>query len=267
MRMPTAFIPHGAGPCFFMAWTRGPADTWDTTAAWLRGLLPALPERPKAILVVSGHWEEAVFTVGSAERPSLIFDYSGFPEETYRLRFDAPGSPALARRVVGLLNDAGLPAAEDPTRGYDHGVFVPLKLILPEADIPVVQLSLRRDLDPEAHLAAGRALVPLRDEGVLIVGSGMSWHNMRGFTPAFTGKSEVFDTWLSQTLTDPSRREDGLRAWSKAPYAREAHPREEHLVPLFVAAGAAPGEPARHAFRDVAMDVVLSGYAFGERTL
>ncbi|CAN7143237.1 class III extradiol ring-cleavage dioxygenase [Phenylobacterium sp. LjRoot225] len=263
MRLPTYFIPHGAGPCFFMAWTRGPADTWDKTAAWLKGLVATLPERPKAILVVSGHWEEAVFTVGSGERPPLIFDYSGFPEATYQLRFDAPGSPVLARRVRDLLGQAGFPTAEDAERGYDHGVFVPLKLVTPDADIPVVQLSLRADLDPEAHLAAGRALSPLRDEGVLIVGSGMSWHNMRGFSPAFTGKSEAFDTWLSQAMTDPTRREEAIRRWSQAPYAREAHPREEHLAPLFVAAGAAEGEPGRHAFRDLAMDVVISGYAFG----
>ena len=265
MRLPTFFIPHGAGPCFFMDWRRGPPDTWDTTAAWLRGLIPALPERPQAILAISGHWEEPVFTVGSAERPELIFDYFGFPEDTYRLRFDAPGSPELARRVVGLLTQAGLAAREDPARGWDHGVFVPLKLVLPDADIPVVQLSLRNGLDPQAHLAAGAALAPLRDEGVLILGSGMSWHNMRGFSPAFTGKSEAFDTWLSQAMTDAARRDEAIRGWESAPYAREAHPREEHLAPLFVAAGAATGEPGRHAFRDVAMDVVLSGYAFGEQ--
>jgi aromatic ring-opening dioxygenase catalytic subunit (LigB family) len=264
MRLPTYFIPHGAGPCFFMEWTRGPADTWDRTAAWLKGLAETLPERPKAILLVSGHWEEPVFTVGSGERPALIFDYYGFPEATYQLRFDAPGSPSVARRIRDLLGQAGLAAGEDAQRGYDHGVFVPLKLVTPDADVPVVQLSLRADLDPDAHLAAGRALAPLRDEGVLIVGSGMSWHNMRGFSPAFTGKSEVFDTWLSRAMTDPTRREEAIRHWSQAPYAREAHPREEHLAPLFVAAGAAEGEPGRHAFRDVAMDVVISGYAFGE---
>jgi aromatic ring-opening dioxygenase catalytic subunit (LigB family) len=263
MRLPTYFIPHGAGPCFFMEWTRGPADTWDKTASWLKGLLAALPERPKAILLVSGHWEEPVFTVGSGQHPPLIFDYNGFPEPTYRLRFDAPGSPELAQRVRDLLGQAGMPTAENAERGYDHGVFIPLKLVTPEADIPVVQLSLRADLDPDAHLAAGRALAPLRDEGVLIVGSGMSWHNMRGFSPAFTGKSEAFDGWLSQAMTDPTRREEAIRHWSQAPYAREAHPREEHLAPLFVAAGAAEGEPGRHAFRDIAMDVVISGYAFG----
>jgi aromatic ring-opening dioxygenase catalytic subunit (LigB family) len=246
-----------------MEWTRGPAGTWDKTAAWLKGVVAGLPERPKAILVVSGHWEAPVFTVGSSPAPPMLFDYYGFPEETYRLRFDAPGSPALARRVRELLGAAGFPTAEDPARGYDHGVFVPLKLVTPEADIPVVQLSLRDDLDPEAHLAAGRALAPLRDEGVLIVGSGMSWHNMRGFSPAFTARSQAFDAWLAEALADPARRHEAIRHWDQAPFAREAHPREEHLAPLFVAAGAAEGEPGRQAFKDIAMDVAISGYAFG----
>jgi aromatic ring-opening dioxygenase catalytic subunit (LigB family) len=263
MTLPTLFIPHGAGPCFFMEWTRGGKDEWDRTAAWLKGLVADLPERPKAILIVSGHWEEPAFTVGSAERPPLIYDYYGFPEHTYQLAFDAPGSPALAHRIGDLLTRAGLPAAEDAARGYDHGVFVPLKLVTPEADIPVVQLSLQRDLDPETHLAVGRALSPLRDEGVLIVGSGMSWHNMRGFTPAFTAKSRAFDAWLGEAMADPARRDDALRHWDQGPYAREAHPREEHLAPLFVAAGAAQGEPGRVAFRDQVMDVVVSGYEFG----
>jgi aromatic ring-opening dioxygenase catalytic subunit (LigB family) len=263
MTLPTYFIPHGAGPCFFMEWSRGPADTWDRTAAWLKGLVAGLPERPRAILVVSGHWEAPVFTVGSSPAPPMLFDYYGFPEHTYRLTFDAPGSPELAGRVRELLGAAGLATAEDPERGYDHGVFVPLKLVTPDADIPVVQLSLKENLDPAEHLAAGRALAPLRDEGVLIVGSGMSWHNMRGFSPAFTAKSEMFDAWLSEALADPARRDGAIRDWSNGPYAREAHPREEHLAPLFVAAGAAEGEPGKHVFKDVAMDVAISGYAFG----
>jgi len=264
MTLPTFFIPHGAGPCFFMDWTRGPADTWDRTAAWLKGLVAGLPERPKAILVISGHWEEPVFTVGSSPKPPMIFDYYGFPDATYRLAFDAPGSPALAHRVRELLGAAGLSTAEDVERGYDHGVFVPLLLATPQADIPVVQLSLRGDLDPAAHLTAGRALAPLRDEGVLIVGSGMTWHNMRGFSPAFTAKSQAFDAWLGEAMADPARRDEAIRRWDQGPYAREAHPREEHLAPLFVAAGAAEGEPGRVVFRDVAMDVALSGYAFGQ---
>jgi aromatic ring-opening dioxygenase catalytic subunit (LigB family) len=263
MTLPTLFIPHGAGPCFFMDWTRGPADTWDKAAAWLRGLVAGLPKRPKAILMISGHWEEPVFTVGASAKPPMIFDYYGFPPETYQLRFDAPGSPALAARVRELLGAAGLSTAEDVERGYDHGVFVPLLLATPDADIPVVQLSLRADLDPEAHLAAGRALAPLRDEGVLIVGSGMTWHNMAGFSPAFTAKSEAFDAWLGEAMADPVRRDEAIRHWDQGPYAREAHPREEHLAPRFVAAGAAQGEAGHVVFRDQAMDVALSGYQFG----
>lgn len=266
MTLPTVFLPHGAGPCFFMEWTRGPADTWDRTAAYLRGLVDSLPERPTAILVVSGHWEAQAFTVGAGPRPALHYDYFGFPEHTYRLAFDAPGAPDLARRVRGLLDAAGLPTAEDSDRGWDHGVFVPLKLVTPGADIPVVQLSLRADLDPAAHLAAGRALAPLRDEGVLIVGSGMSWHNMAGFSPAFTERSAAFDRWLESAVVDPLGRDAALCGWEHAPHAREAHPREEHLLPLMVAAGAAPGEPAVVAFRDTVMDVVVSAIEFGRAT-
>ena len=263
MRLPTYFIPHGAGPCFFMDWTRGPADDWAPTEAFLRGLIAQLPERPKAILVVSGHWEGQTFTVGSGARPRLEYDYFGFPAHTYELRFDAPGAPALAARVRELLAAAGLPAAEAPDQPWDHGVFVPLKLVTPEADIPVVQLSLQAGLDPVQHLAAGRALAPLRDEGVLILGSGMSWHNMRGFSPAFTEASAGFDAWLQAAVADPAGREAALAGWAQAPHARDAHPREEHFAPLFVAAGAAQGEPGRIAFRDKVMDVWISAAAFG----
>ena len=263
MTLPTVYLPHGAGPCFFMEWQRGPADTWDRTADYLRGLVASLPERPKAILVVSGHWEADAFTVGSGRWPQLDFDYYGFPPHTYELAFDAPGSPGLARRIRTLLTNAGLPAAEDAGHGWDHGVFVPLMLVTPDADIPVVQLSLRADLDPAAQLAAGRALQPLRDEGVLIVGSGMSWHNMRGFSPAFTARSAAFDAWLETAVADTGNRDTALAHWDAAPYARDAHPREEHLIPLMVAAGAAPGEPGRVAFRDTVMDVVVSAIEFG----
>lgn len=263
MTLPTVFLPHGAGPCFFMEWTRGPADAWDRTAAYLRGLVASLPERPKAILIVSGHWEAPLFTVASGAQPPLDYDYYGFPPHTYQLTFAAPGSPDLARRVRGLLGEVGIASAEDAGRSWDHGVFIPLKLVTPDADIPVVQLSLKADLDPADHLAAGRALSPLRDEGVLIVGSGMSWHNMRGFSPAFTDRSATFDRWLEGAVSDPGSRESALAHWDAAPYGREAHPREEHLLPLMVAAGAAPGEPAVVAFRDTVMDVVVSAVEFG----
>jgi len=263
MSLPTVYIPHGAGPCFFMDWSRGPADTWDPLAAYLRSLIAGLPELPKAILVVSGHWEAAEFTVGSAPAPELIFDYYGFPEATYQLTFPAPGSPALAGRVRDLLAGAGIASGDDPVRGWDHGVFIPLKLVTPQADVPVVQLSLKAGLDAAAHLAAGRALAPLRDEGVLIVGSGMSWHNMRGFSPAFTARSATFDAWLEGAVTDPAQRDAALALWETAPHGREAHPREEHLLPLMVVAGAADGEPGQIAFRDTVMDVVVSAVAFG----
>ena len=141
-RQPAIFLPHGGGPCFFMDWTWGPADTWHKTRRFLEGLAGALPETPKALVVVSGHWEEATFTASAAAQPKLIFDYSGFPEETYRLTWPAPGDPELAARVARLLGSAGLPAGLSADRGFDHGVFVPLKVAFPEAQIPVVTVSL-----------------------------------------------------------------------------------------------------------------------------
>jgi aromatic ring-opening dioxygenase catalytic subunit (LigB family) len=262
--LPTLFIPHGGGPCFFMEWNRGPANTWDQMAAWLKALIGTMPVRPKAILVISGHWEEPVFTVGSTPKPALIYDYYGFPAHTYQLKFDAPGSPDLAHRVRELLAGAGIKSGEDRQRGLDHGVFVPFIVAMPDADIPVVQLSLNQSLDPEQHLAAGRALKPLRDEGVLIVGSGMSWHNMQGFSPRYTAASETFDAWLGEAMADPEHRDEAIVDWTKAPFARAAHPREEHLAPLFLAAGAAEGEPGRRIFSDIVMDVRVSAFAFGE---
>jgi aromatic ring-opening dioxygenase catalytic subunit (LigB family) len=264
-KMPTLFIPHGGGPCFFMDWT--PPDTWTRTGDFLRGLSATLPERPKAILIVSGHWDTARFTVGNGTRPALIYDYYGFPAHTYQLRYDAPGDPALAARVRDLLDAAGLDPAEDPSRGFDHGVFIPLKLVFPDADIPIMTLSVRADLDPAAHLAAGRALAALRDEGVLIIGSGMSFHNMRGYgDPRFAPVSDRFDDWLTQTVeqTDPNRRNAALANWAEAPAARQSHPpgKEEHLIPLMVAAGAAEHGTGRRVFSDRVMETTISGYRF-----
>jgi aromatic ring-opening dioxygenase catalytic subunit (LigB family) len=244
----------------------GPADTWKATEAWLRGLAQSLPERPKAIVVVSGHWEEDAFTASTAAAPSMIYDYTGFPPHTYQLKYPAPGAPQLARRIVELLTAAGLPARTDPSRGFDHGVFIPFLLVFPDADIPVVPLSLRHGLDPAEHMAAGKALGALRDEGVLIVGSGMSYHNMRGFsTPAATAPSEAFDRWLTQAVSDPDPKDrwERLTHWDEAPSARNAHPREEHLLPLMVAAGAAADERGERVFSDVAMNARLSGFRFG----
>lgn len=263
-RQPSLFIPHGGGPCFFMDWTWGPADTWHATQRFLEGLAATLPAPPKALLVVSGHWEEPAFTASAAAAPELIFDYYGFPEHTYRLTWPAPGNPALAARVAQLLKTAGLPSATTPTRGYDHGVFVPLKVAFPQAQIPVVTLSLAASLDPALHLAAGRALAPLREEGVLIVGSGMSFHNLRGyFRPETPQRARAFDDWLTRAITSPAPdRNAALTHWREAPFAAYAHPREEHLIPLMVAAGAAGEAPGTRIFHDEPMGAALSAYRF-----
>jgi aromatic ring-opening dioxygenase catalytic subunit (LigB family) len=263
-RQPVIFLPHGGGPCFFMDWTWGPADTWHATQHFLEGLAARLPESPKAILVVSGHWEETAFTASAAVRPELIFDYSGFPEDTYRLTWPAPGDPELAARVVSLLEQAGLPTALSANRGFDHGVFVPLKVAFPEARIPVVSLSLSGSLDPALHLAAGRALAPLREEGVLIVGSGMSFHNMRGyFKPETLDRARAFDAWLTKAAESPAAERDVLlTGWRAAPFAAYSHPREEHLIPLMVAAGAGGEAPGKLVFTDEPMGAAISAYRF-----
>jgi aromatic ring-opening dioxygenase catalytic subunit (LigB family) len=214
---------------------------------------------------VSAHWEARVPTVTSSSAPPLLFDYSGFPAHTYRLTWPAPGAPALASRVRHLLSGAGFESGEDAKRGFDHGVFVPLKVAYPEANVPTVQLSLRAGLDPAEHLAMGRALAPLRDEGVLILGSGMSYHNMRGFNSTAAREHSVhFDTWLG-TVTSQERqeRDAALAAWTRAPSARESHPREEHLLPLMVVAGAAGDDRGQQVFRDEVMGVVVSATRFG----
>ncbi len=263
-RQPSIFLPHGGGPCFFMDWTWGPADTWHTTQRFLEGLQATLPAVPKALLVVSGHWEEPVFTASAASHPSLIFDYHGFPEHTYRLTWPAPGDPALAAEVTALLQQAGLPAALHPNRGFDHGVFVPLKVAFPEAQIPVVTLSLAASLDPALHLAAGRALAPLREEGVLIIGSGMSFHNLRAYMrPETLEASRAFDQWLTQAIESPATRRDQLLAdWRQAPNGPFAHPREEHLIPLLVAAGAGGHAPGHRIFSGEPMGAAISAYRF-----
>ncbi|MBU3738002.1 MAG: dioxygenase [Rhodoferax sp.] len=263
--MPTWFIPHGGGPCFFMDWN--PPDAWHRMAAFLKGLQHTLPRRPRAIVMVSAHWLQPQFAVTGAAHPELIFDYYGFPPHTYALRYPAPGDPQLAARLAGLLGQAGMPAVADARRGFDHGMFIPLLLMFPDADIPVVQLSLRDSLDPAVHLQAGAALAGLRDEDVLIVGSGMSFHNMRGYgDPRFGPVSDAFDQWLTATVEgEAGAREQALIQWAQAPSARLCHPprAEEHLLPLMVVAGAAGGDAGRRVFSDRVMETTLSAFRFG----
>jgi len=236
-----------------------------TLRRYLEALPSMLPEPPKAILITSAHWEAPVVTVSTAARPGMLYDYGGFPPETYRIVYPAPGEPTLAARVRALLAAAGLPAAEDAQRGYDHGTFAPLAVAWPNADVPVVAMSLVRTLDPALHLRIGRALAPLRDEGVLIVGSGNSYHNFGGFRTA-EGKrlSAAFDAWLTDVVGRPAEARDAaLVKWADAPGGRHCHPREEHLIPLMVMAGAAGADTGTVPFRHDMAGTLCAAVHFG----
>ena len=271
-KMPLAFLPHGGGPWPFI--DSAPAShvsMYARMSEYMRGLNMVPPKAPRAILLISAHWEEAEPTVLSAAAPPMLYDYGGFPPETYKIQWPAPGSPEVAGEVLSLLQGAGWPAREDAGRGFDHGVFVPLKLAYPAAQIPTLQLSLRAGLDPREHLAIGRALAPLRKQGVFIVGSGMSYHNMRAFMsrmraprPEPLEDSVAFDDWLAESMAlEPSARETRLVEWTRAPQARSAHPREEHLLPLHVIAGAAGDDNATLPYRDVILGARTSAVHFG----
>lgn len=270
-RMPTLFVCHGGGPFPLL----DPPMGGPALVEHLRSISSEPPEKPKAILVISAHWEEGdELAVTMSEQPPMLFDYYGFPPDTYTFRYDAPGDPALASRVCSLLTAKGHPCRLDATRGFDHGVFVPLLLAYPAADIPVVCLSLHQSLNAKLHLSIGQALRPLRDEGVLLIGSGMSYHNMRGFD--MSGGSDRagrppagarFDEALVAAVTtarDHSARTASLGAWTALPDARQSHPREEHLLPLMVAAGAASDEePATRTIGGTTMGAAFSGFRFG----
>lgn len=238
--LPTFFVSHGA-PTF-------PLERDQPVHGFMGGLLRGVA--PRAILMISAHWEETVASATAASPLDTIHDFYGFPRELYDLRYEPPGDPDLARRSMDLLAKAGLPSRLDMTRGIDHGGWTPLIVARPQADIPVVQLSLVRGLDPSTHLAMGAALAPLRHEGVLIIGSGGAVHNLRAIdwsalgpnakTPPPPAWAKDFRAWLDETLALPAAdRATALRHWAKAPGARMAHPREEHLLPLHVAAAAA----------------------------
>ena len=198
--MPVAFLPNGGGPWPFVEMGLDPTER-RALIDYLRAVASLPPSPPRAVLVVSAHWQEPVPTVLSGQQPPILYDYAGFPTESYELTWPAPGAPSLAVRVCELLDEKGVATQANPDRGFDHGTFIPLKLTYPKADIPTTQVSLKRGLDPEEHLDMGRALAPLRDEGVFIVGSGMSYHNMRGFgRPTALAESRQFDAWLRQTV-------------------------------------------------------------------
>lgn len=267
VRFPTFYLSHGGGPWPYMnEEARQPFARLEQS---LRALPQQLPQKPEAILIVSGHWEERDFAVMSSPEPPMVYDYGGFPEELYHIRYPAAGSPRMAQRAHSLIQQAKLPTGLNADRGFDHGTYALLAVTHPNADVPVFQVSIRADYDPEAHLQLGRALAPLRDEGVLIIGSGSSYHNLRRFFgPRVRRDDSVqFDAWLSETLVEsaPTRRSERLLDWQHAPAAREAHPQEDHLIPLHVAVGAAEEELGAIVYseEDFLGTIALSSYRFG----
>jgi aromatic ring-opening dioxygenase catalytic subunit (LigB family) len=245
-KLPTYFISHGGGP---WPWLKQEMPFYAQLEASLQDIPRQIGALPKAVLMISGHWESDDFAVMSNPKPGMLYDYSGFPEHTYHVQYPAPGDPALAQQVHTLLTAAGLPSHLDAQRGFDHGMFAPMFAIYPQAEVPVIQLSLQRSYDPAMHVAAGRALAVLREQGVLIIGSGLSYHNLRAmFSRDKSAEiaAQQFDTWLQETLlrSNPAERYRRLVDWEAAPAARAAHPSEDHLIPLMVALGAAESEPA-----------------------
>jgi len=261
-KLPTFFIPHGGGPCFFMDWQ--PQGVWDGMADYLKSFANDVRDEIKAIIVISAHWEEDVITVTGNAAPDLIYDYYGFPAHTYDLKWPAKGDPDLAQDVASHLASGGIDCVVDRERGFDHGVFIPLLLGFPDADIPTIQISLSSSLSPELHLKIGALLEPLRDKGVLIIGSGMSYHDVGALMgrKAVSG-SEDFDHWLTESILMPAdQRDERLLNWDSAPAARLCHPREEHLMPLHVVAGAAPQGLGKVDYSETVLGAKISAYQF-----
>jgi aromatic ring-opening dioxygenase catalytic subunit (LigB family) len=262
IRQPTYFLCHGGGP---WPWLQGPLrQTLRHLEHGLRELPTQLPARPSAILVVSAHWEEKAFSFTSSPAPGMVYDYYGFPPETYSIHYASPGAPGLASRAADLLRAAGCNAALNDMQGYDHSTYSLMQPMFPQADIPVVQMSIQTSMRAEDHLRAGAALAPLRDENVLIIGSGMSVHE-RG--PEMATASPIFDDWLNEAvLTDHGAlRWKALAEWEKAPFARNVHPTADHLLPLMVAAGAAQEDTATCIYRERLMGTVaVSSFRFGD---
>lgn len=263
MTAPVLYLPHGGGPMPLM---NDPAHAG--LIAFLRQIGKHYP-RPDALVLISAHWEARVPALNAATAPPLLFDYYGFPPETYRITYPAPGKPALAARISDLLQQGGFASELAVERGYDHGVFVPLKLVYPDADVPIVQLSLITGLDAGEHVRLGRCLAPLREQNIAIVGSGMSFHNLQaifaGERADLRAASDAFDTWLRKVVTDvtleEASRADLLANWAAAPYARFSHPREEHLLPLHVCYGAASA-PGKVLFNEPLMGHRVSGFGW-----
>lgn len=255
------YIPHGGGPMPLLS-----EEGYEQMNPFLREFSSTISQ-PEAIVVVSAHWEEPVVSITAHKNPPMLYDYSGFPSESYQFKYPAPGRPRLASRIQAMLAIAGIEAAMDYERGFDHGLFIPLMLMYPAAKIPCIQISLSSSLDAAFHIALGRALAPLKKENLLILGSGFSFHNMTAMMSkqddAVDEKNRQFEEWLEQTCCDPdlelSEREQRLIEWDRAPHARYCHPREEHLLPLQVCFGMARTS-ATKVFQDVVGGFITSAY-------
>jgi len=252
------YIPHGGGP--FPLIDEANNRNLNT---YLRSI-PQTLERPDAIIVISAHWEASVVSITAAANPPLLFDYYGFPPEAYEFEYPAPGHPKLAGRIAELLAKAGIESKLDDQRGLDHGVFVPMLLMYPQADIPCIQISLCDSLDAGLHVSIGEALSALSSENILILGSGFSFHNMPALIRGQTDddpKNLAFEQWLAQTCCDGSLSEENRKQrlvnWEQAPSARYCHPREEHLLPLQVCYGIAGG-PAVLDYQNATVNNIVS---------
>jgi 4,5-DOPA dioxygenase extradiol len=257
--LPTLFISHGSP---MLPLIEAPARRF------LEGLATTL-ERPKAILVASAHWETERPAVNAVACNATIHDFYGFPPALYRLSYPAPGDPVLAERVHALLQVAGFAADIDRERGLDHGAWCPLLLAYPKADIPVLQVSVQSHLGPAHHLQLGEALAPLRDEGVLLIGSGSWTHDLRRFRGQSIDAPEApdvveFSDWMDAAVTE-GRRDDLLAYRRRAPHAAEEHPTEEHLLPLYFAMGVGgDGAKPRRIHKSASYGVLrMDAYAFG----
>jgi len=259
------YIPHGGGPLPLMN-EPGHASL-NLFLGEYAASIDSPDLRPDAIIVVSAHWEEAEIAITSAPAPPLLFDYSGFPPETYEYQYPAPGHPGLATRVHGLLGKAGIESRLDAERGFDHGMFVPLLLMYPAADIPCIQVSLSSNLDAALHVRIGKALSALKKENLLVLGSGFSFHNMQAIMSktdaAIEPCNQAFEDWLLETCCattlSAGEREQRLVNWQQAPHARYVHPREEHLLPLLVCYGMGQGA-ARKVFQEPVAGFLTSAY-------
>lgn len=244
------YFSHGGGPLPILG------DSGHQKMVEFMTALPAQLRKPDLILVVSAHWEEKEATLLGAEFPPMFYDYYGFPEEAYRINYPARGSLETAKRIAAMIENEHIPSSLDPKRGFDHGLFIPLKMMYPKADIPCLQLSLLRGLDPSAHIALGRSLRGLLQENILIIGSGFSFHNMQAFSWGNENRedraNDAFQDWLIEVCTGDhtqEEREQYLVNWEKAPSARYCHPREEHLLPVHICQGVA-NKPAKLIFND-----------------